>query len=96
MLLREGDTLDRVRQTSLHYVAEAMTTLYWSRLSDHIGRKPVLLCCLAGTTSSMVVFGFSRSFWTLVFRCYLPVEFQCTISYLFATVVLCMVLLKGP
>src|SRR6267142_1946052 len=58
---------------SLHYVAEAVTVLHWNRLSDHIGRKPVLLCCLAGTTISMVLFGFSRSFRLIVFR-YLPLN----------------------
>ena len=57
---------------SLHYATEAVTTLYWNRLSDHIGRKPVMLCCLAGTTASVVLFGLSRSFWTIVFRCHLP------------------------
>jgi MFS family permease len=65
---------------SLHYVAEALTALYWSRLSDHVGRKPVLLFCLAGTAASIVLFGFSRSFWTLVFRCSLPpVVLECAV-----------------
>ena len=48
--------------------------LYWNRLSDHIGRKPVLLCCLAGTTASVVLFGFSRSFGAILFRCHLPIR----------------------
>ena len=56
----------------LHYTAEAVTALYWNRLSDHIGRKPVLLCCLAGTTTSIVLFGFSRSFRMIVLRCLPP------------------------
>jgi hypothetical protein len=30
----------------------------------------------------MVLFGFSRSFWTLVFRCSLPVVFECAICLL--------------
>jgi len=34
---------------SLYFAAEAVTVLQWSRLSDHIGRKPVLLCGLLGT-----------------------------------------------
>ena len=58
---------------SLHYVAEAVTVLHWNRLSDYIGRKPVLLCCLAGTTISMVLFGFSRSFRMIALR-YLPLN----------------------
>ncbi|KAI9443984.1 MFS general substrate transporter [Lactarius indigo] len=51
---------------SAHYAAEAVTVLHWNRLSDHIGRKPVLLLCLMGVTVSVVAFGLSRSFWALV------------------------------
>ncbi|KAI0290669.1 MFS general substrate transporter [Russula brevipes] len=55
---------------SLHFAAEAVTALHWNRLSDHIGRKPVLLSCLAGTTISIILFGLSRSFWAIVLsRC---------------------------
>jgi MFS family permease len=53
---------------SLHFAAEAITVLQWSRLSDHIGRKPVLLLGLAGTVVSTVLFGLSRSLWALVLR----------------------------
>ena len=53
---------------SLYFAAEAATILQWSRLSDCIGRKPVLLCGLLGTIISIILFGLSRSFWTLVFR----------------------------
>jgi hypothetical protein len=49
-------------------VAETLTVLQWSRLSDHIGRKPVLLTGLTGLFISMVCFGLSRSFTTLVIR----------------------------
>ncbi|KAI9443969.1 MFS general substrate transporter [Lactarius indigo] len=52
---------------SAHFAAEAATVLYWNRLSDHIGRKPVLLLCLIGTIVSVIAFGLSRSFWALVF-----------------------------
>ncbi|KAI9443968.1 MFS general substrate transporter [Lactarius indigo] len=52
---------------SSHYAAEAVTVLYWSSLSDHIGRKPVLLLCLVGVIVSVIMFGLSRSFWALVF-----------------------------
>ncbi|KAF8878527.1 major facilitator superfamily domain-containing protein [Infundibulicybe gibba] len=40
--------------------------MQWSRLSDHVGRKPVLLFGLAGTLLSTLLFGLSRTFWTLV------------------------------
>jgi len=48
------------------YVTEAITVLQWSRLSDNIGRKPVLLIGLLGSTLSMLAFGLSRTFWALV------------------------------
>ncbi|KAH9036949.1 MFS general substrate transporter [Lactarius pseudohatsudake] len=55
---------------SLHYAAEAVTVLQWSRCSDHIGRKPILLLGLAGSVVSTILFGLSRSFWALVLsRC---------------------------
>ncbi|KAH9059736.1 MFS general substrate transporter [Lactarius vividus] len=50
-----------------HFAAEAVTVLHWNRLSDDIGRKPVLLLCLMGAIVSVIVFGLSRSFWALVF-----------------------------
>ncbi len=40
----------------------------WSRLSDHIGRKPVLLVGVGGLAISMVCFGLSKTFLTLVIR----------------------------
>ncbi|KAH8977521.1 MFS general substrate transporter [Lactarius hatsudake] len=51
---------------SLFCAAEAVTSFPWNRLSDHVGRKPVLLSCLVGSTLSMLLFGLSRSFWALV------------------------------
>ncbi|KAH8984553.1 MFS general substrate transporter [Lactarius hatsudake] len=56
---------------SLHFAAQAVSVLQWSRLSDNVGRKPVLLCGLLGTVVSSVLFGLSRSFPALVFsRCF--------------------------
>ena len=43
--------------------------LQWSRLSDHIGRKPVLLIGLSGMMLPMLSFGLSRSFSGLIVRC---------------------------
>ena len=36
--------------------------MWWGRISDKIGRKPVLIGGLIGTLISMVVFGFAKSF----------------------------------
>ncbi|KAH9169239.1 MFS general substrate transporter [Lactarius sanguifluus] len=55
---------------SLYYVVGAITSFQWNRLSDHVGRKPVLLSCLVGTTLATLLFGLSRSFLALVLsRC---------------------------
>ena len=40
----------------------------WSRTSDRIGRKPVLLFGMVGTVLSILFFGLSRTFSTLVIR----------------------------
>lgn len=45
-----------------------MTVLQWSRASDHIGRKPVLLLGVFGLSISMFCFGLSRTFVGLVLR----------------------------
>jgi MFS family permease len=45
--------------TSAFTFAEFSTGVLWGRLSDKIGRKPVLLIGLTGTAISVVVFGFS-------------------------------------
>jgi len=55
-------------QESLFFVVQAFTTLYWSRLSDHVGRKPVLLIGLMGLSISNICFGLSTTFWTIVAR----------------------------
>ncbi|KAG9222038.1 hypothetical protein CCMSSC00406_0008023 [Pleurotus cornucopiae] len=55
---------------SLFFVTEAMTVFHWSRLSDRIGRKPVILFGLFGLSISMYCFGLSKTFWGLVLsRC---------------------------
>lgn len=44
----------------------AIFVLQWSRLSDRIGRRPVLLLGLVGLAASMISFGISKSFLGLV------------------------------
>ncbi|KAF9478324.1 MFS general substrate transporter [Pholiota conissans] len=56
---------------SLFFATEALTVLQWSRASDYIGRKPVLLIGLFGIAVSMLCFGLSKTFWMLVVsRCF--------------------------
>ncbi|MCJ1477458.1 hypothetical protein MMC13_006130 [Lambiella insularis] len=45
--------------TSAFAFAEFSTGVVWGRLSDKIGRKPVLIGGLAGTGLSVVIFGFA-------------------------------------
>ncbi|OAX31596.1 MFS general substrate transporter [Rhizopogon vinicolor AM-OR11-026] len=55
---------------SLFFATQALTVLYWSRTSDRIGRKPVLLIGIFGLSLSMLCFGLSKTFWGLALsRC---------------------------
>ncbi|ODA76351.1 hypothetical protein RJ55_08197 [Drechmeria coniospora] len=47
--------------TSAFTLAEFATGLMWGRLSDKVGRKPVLLMGLLGTAISVLMFGFAPS-----------------------------------
>lgn len=50
--------------TSAFAFAEFSTGMLWGRLSDRVGRKPILLTGLGGTGLSMIVFGFSPNLTT--------------------------------
>lgn len=42
---------------------------FWGRLSDRVGRRPVLLICIIGIASSMLVLGFAKSLlWLFIGR----------------------------
>lgn len=47
--------------TSAFAFAEFSTGVLWGKISDRVGRKPILLTGLAGTGLSMVIFGFAPS-----------------------------------
>ncbi|KAJ7105708.1 major facilitator superfamily multidrug-resistance, DHA1 sub-family [Mycena epipterygia] len=55
---------------SVFFLAECLTVVYFGRASDRYGRRPVLLFGPLGLALSMVGFGLSKRFWSLVvFRC---------------------------
>ncbi|KAG2093752.1 uncharacterized protein F5147DRAFT_642477 [Suillus discolor] len=59
---------------SSYYAAHTLTIFHWSQLSDHIGRKPVILTALSAVIISMFSFGLSKAFLGLVVRSACPVK----------------------
>jgi MFS family permease len=55
-------------EESSYYAAHVLTVFHWSRLSDHIGRKPVILIALSAISLSMLSFGLSKTFLGLMVR----------------------------
>ncbi|KZO92164.1 MFS general substrate transporter [Calocera viscosa TUFC12733] len=55
---------------SLFAFVQLFTVPHWGRLSDRIGRKPVLMLGLCGCTLATLTFGLSRRLWlTILARC---------------------------
>ncbi|OJD16508.1 hypothetical protein AJ78_03321 [Emergomyces pasteurianus Ep9510] len=44
-------------------LSESLTGMFWGGLSDRVGRKPILLFGCVGTMLSLLIVGFSTSFW---------------------------------
>ncbi|KDQ06794.1 hypothetical protein BOTBODRAFT_234812 [Botryobasidium botryosum FD-172 SS1] len=51
---------------SLFYLTECMCILQWGRLSDKLGRRPIVLTGLFGLALSQICFGLSRNFSSIV------------------------------
>ncbi|KAJ7595444.1 member of major facilitator superfamily multidrug-resistance, DHA1 sub-family [Mycena floridula] len=55
---------------SIFFLAQALTVLHCSSLSDIVGRRPVILTGLFGLAVTMYAFGLSTTFWGLILsRC---------------------------
>ncbi|KAF7317141.1 Major facilitator superfamily multidrug-resistance DHA1 sub-family [Mycena chlorophos] len=61
-------------QEALFFLTEAISALQWSRASDRVGRKPILLIGSFGTALSIFAFGLSKTFLTLVIRQVNPIS----------------------
>jgi len=68
-MIESFDIANNENQTSMYAgmlitafaFAEFSTGMLWGRISDRVGRKPVLIMGLVGTALSMISFGFARS-----------------------------------
>ncbi|OHE93564.1 major facilitator superfamily transporter [Colletotrichum orchidophilum] len=55
---------------SLFSLTQAFVMIFWGRLSDRIGRKPVLVFSLFGVTLAASIFGMAKTIWQMIlFRC---------------------------
>ncbi|KAH9926300.1 MFS general substrate transporter [Epithele typhae] len=51
---------------SIFFVTQALFVFHWGRVSDHVGRKPVLMIGLFGLVIAMLSFGLSKTFLGIV------------------------------
>ena len=57
-------------QESLFSLTQMLLMILWGRAADRLGRKPVLVCSLAGISISTALFGLSKTVWQMIlFRC---------------------------
>jgi hypothetical protein len=55
---------------SMFSVVQMCTLIFWGRLADRHGRKPVLVICSAGIAVFVALFGMSKTIWQMVLcRC---------------------------
>lgn len=60
-----GGAMDIALLLAIYSVFGGLCGPYWGKLSDKIGRKPVLLICLAGAGLSYIMLAFSTTLWAL-------------------------------
>lgn len=55
---------------SLFSITQTFVLIYWGRLADRVGRKPVLIWSLVGMCVGPAIFGLSQTLWQMIlFRC---------------------------
>ncbi|KAE9985138.1 hypothetical protein EG327_004806 [Venturia inaequalis] len=55
---------------SMFSLVQMCTMIFWGRLADRHGRKPVLVICSAGISVFVLLFGMSRTIWQMILcRC---------------------------
>lgn len=55
---------------SLFSITQTIVLIYWGRLADRVGRRPVLIWSLAGMCIGPALFGLATSLWQMIlFRC---------------------------
>ena len=65
---------------SVYAAAQFVFAPFWGRLSDRVGRRPVLLCTIAGTGASLLLLGFANSYATLLIARLLAGAFAANVS----------------
>ena len=58
-----ADEMDIALIIASHSILAGLSGPFWGRLSDKIGRKPVMLICLAGAALSYLMLAFSHTLW---------------------------------
>jgi MFS family permease len=58
-----ADNLDVAFIIVIYALCAGLCAPYWGRLSDRIGRKPVIMICLAGAAVSYVMLGLASQLW---------------------------------
>ncbi|KAL7410606.1 major facilitator superfamily domain-containing protein [Mrakia frigida] len=48
---------------SVFAISQVLVMYRWGRLSDRVGRKPIILIGLSGSAFSLLLFGLSRNYW---------------------------------
>jgi MFS family permease len=58
-----ADKLDIAYIVAIYAMGAGLCSSAWGRLSDRIGRRPVIIICLAGAAASYVLLGYSSELW---------------------------------